>query len=819
MGESNNSLPQQSSFKDFQLERLSIKDKSNYEWGLKIAQQINGTLQGGYSGYYFSRNARFRMNRNLANGRDTMKKFIDLLEFDGKTNYANLNWDSIKIYNRIISGLVGRWMNRNEKVDVKATDPLSVKQKKEEVDAIEFIMYNRQMLEKLQQESGVQMIPQDKPIPADADELNLWVTQFQRLPEEIRYEMGVNDILAANGWFDVQKEKCLHDSAEVGFVGTFTYMDKEGVVHVDYVKPENALYSWSEYSDFRDTKWRGQVKSLRISDLRKQYGKEFNPNNPHALTEEELFEIAATAKEYQLSDKITWHINYNFMYMRPYDEWNVDIIDFELKSLDSEPYTVVTTKKNKSTLLKKGRKEKKDDNEEIIDDTRYNIYRGVFLRNQNKMLEWGLKKNMIRPQDPKEIGNAEFSYSFYMYQPYEMRNVAVPEKIQEPADQMILARLKMQQLVAKMKPAGAAYNVDALQELELGLSSGKASPVQLQKIYEQTGNMYYRGRDAEGNPIPIPIQELANSGFVGQMQGLIQLYQFHYQVLKDELGEDPALLSQALQPRVSIGNVDTAQEVAANATDYMYNAYKWVMADTAKKIACLLKNSVEYGSNAYRAAVKEEDVVGRIYGTEITMLPSGQDIMRFEANMNQYITANPDLVLFIDPFQLMRVAKDNVKLAETLFRQGQKKMLLDRQNQAAQNAQMNAQAQQESLKLKAEADAQLMQQELTMKGQLESSMSEGRMKETILKGVFDIYSKGIQMPSELNALSQEIIQNVGLPLFAQNVMAAEQIAQEQEAMAAQEQAEAQESPMEQMQEVEQPTEEEEMQMQEEQVMQ
>jgi hypothetical protein len=209
------------------------------------------------------------------------------------------------------------------------------------------------------------------------------------------------------------------------------------------------------------------------------------------------------------------------------------------------------------------------------------------------------------------------------------------------------------------------------------------------------------------------------------------------------------------------------------------------------------------------------------------MLPSGQDIMRFEANMNQYISANPDLVLFIDPFQLMSLAKDNVKLAHLLFRQGQKKMLLDRQNQAAQNSQMNAQAQQESLKIKAEADGQLMQQELTMKGQLESVMSESRMKETILKGVFDIYSKGVQMPSELDALSKEIIQNVGLPLFAQNLMAAEQVQQEEEAIAQQEQQgqEEQGQPQEEMQEQmqeegqeEQPIEEE-MQMNEDQIMQ
>ena len=108
---------------------------------------------------------------------------------------------------------------------------------------------------------------------------------------------------------------------------------------------------------------------------------------------------------------------------------------------------------------------------------------------------------------------------------------------------MILLRLKMEQLIAKMTPAGAAINVDAMQELELGLSK-TTTPIEAQKIWQQTGMLYYRGRDAEGNPIPVPITELANSGFASQMQALMAQYQFNMNVLKDELGEDPNLMSQ-----------------------------------------------------------------------------------------------------------------------------------------------------------------------------------------------------------------------------------------------------------------------------------
>lgn len=798
---------------EFQLSSQSIKSKSSKEWGLAISKYIDTTIQSGYGGYYFNRNARYRANRNAANGKVNMQRFQDLLEFNGKTNYANINWQSIKIINRIVSGLVGRWMNKYERINVTATDPLSIKDKKEQYDQIEFLMENRKQLEELEAQSGVQMVPKDMDIPADKEELNLWVTQFQRLPEEILYESGINDILSANGWFDTNKDLALHDSVEVGFVGTYTWMDETGVIHVERVYPENAIYSWSQKNDFSDTSWRGRINGIKISELRRRYGKEFNPTDPLALTEEQLFQIAGTSKEYQYSDKVTWNIAYNNMYLRPYDEYNVDAIEFEIKTVDGEGFTKVVTKKNKSTFLKKGLPAKPTDNEIPVHDTNINIYRGVYLRSTQTLLEWGLKKNMIRPQDPKEIGNAEFSYSFYMYQNYEMRNVAVPEKIEEPTDQMILARLKMQQLVAKMRPTGAAYNIDALQEIDLGLASGVSSPSDIQKIYDQTGNLYYRGRDAEGNPIPVPVQELANSGFLNQMKGLIDLYQYHYQVLKDELGEDPALMAQAVTPRVTQGNVNTAQEIAENNTDYMYMAYSYVMSDTAKKIACLLKDSVEYGANVYRGLIEKADVAGRIFGTRIELLPTAQDLLRFESNINQYIAAQPDLILFVDPMQLIRVAREDLKMGETLFRRAQRKMLIWQQQTAQQNQQATIEGQIKS----AQSAEQAKQQTETIKGDIDIQkvkiQEESAIKVSLATMFTSLMKDGAPVPSNMQPLLNAYIENIMVPLTAQNEEQKQAIIQQMRQAQAEAAEPEQQQQMEQQQGAEMPKEQQEPQIQ------
>jgi hypothetical protein len=66
------------------------QSKSDFEYGKKIAQYINGIVRGTNS-YFFIRNARFRKNRLMANGRlDIQAMFKDRMEFNGKLN-ANLD--------------------------------------------------------------------------------------------------------------------------------------------------------------------------------------------------------------------------------------------------------------------------------------------------------------------------------------------------------------------------------------------------------------------------------------------------------------------------------------------------------------------------------------------------------------------------------------------------------------------------------------------------------------------------------------------------------------------------------------------------------
>ena len=747
--------------KKFQI-TTDVSSKKDYMYGKNVAQSIYSTIYGNQT-YFWLRNNRFRKNRQIANGKIDMSVFMDRLEMNSKANFVNINWKSIIIGNTIVARLVGSWMSRKEKVAVVATDSASAMLKKDAADEAEFVYQNKEILSQLQEESGVQIIPQDQFVAEDKDELDQWISEFNHLPEEIQYSIGCNNVLEANGWNDVLKQRLLHDSAEVGLVCTYTWMDEEGEVHVQWIRPENAIYSYSDFPDFRDTTYRGHILSMKISEIRARYGKA----SGGTLSEEDIFMLAQSCKEYQLTDKIKWMQDWNVSWLRPYDEWNIDLMNFEIKTLDSDGYTVTKTKKNGSTIIRKGKPEKLDENQEYLEEKKWNIYEGVYCPVTQKMIKWGIKKNMIRPQDPKEIGNAEFSYSFYMYDPYDMRNVAVPEKIEEPIEQMILARLKIQQMVAKMVPAGASIDVDALQELDLGLGDS-VKPLDVQKIWEQTGKLYYRGRDAEGNRIPVPITELANTGFAPQLQALIQLYQFHYQVLKDELGEDPNLMNQAAQPRVAASNIEASRVLANNATEYMYDAYIYVMEESCKKIACLLNKSVTYGAKKYRDLLKQEDVKDRNFVATIKMLPTEIEIANLQAMMNNAIASNPQLIIYLDPFKAMRIAKENVSLAELYFRQAQKRYIKTEQEKAQANSEQNAQIQQASMQAKAQGDSALLDKQ-----------TQARQREIIIQGMFDLAKASIPMPVELKPLIAEMLQNIEVPLAIDNQQMEQALQQQQ----------------------------------------
>jgi hypothetical protein len=155
------------------------------------------------------------------------------------------------------------------------------------------------------------------------------------------------------------------------------------------------------------------------------------------------------------------------------------------------------------------------------------------------------------------------------------------------------------------------------------------------------------------------------------------------------------------------------------------------------------------------------------------------------------MASNPQLIMYIDPFKIIRIAKENAELGELYFRQGQKKFIKTEQENAQANSQQNAESQQASIQAKMQADSAIAQQQALIKE-----------KEIILQGVFDLAKANIPVPAELQQLIGNMLQNVAVPIEVQNQKQQQALAQQQQAeqQQAQEQQQGQPQQQEQLQE-------------------
>lgn len=715
------------------------KLKKDEKEGLKIAKFIQKAFN---SGYFNNRNKKFQKNRMFSRGRQPMSEFLDLLNVDGKEAFVNLDMKAPAIAPKFMQVIIGGFMKRQEVARATAIDPVSIERKKYDKDEAEFRMNFGDQVRQIEEQSGVKLMPEGQFTPEDYTELELYFGMEYQLPEEILFEKGIDYVCYSNGW-EVIKRKVIEDLIETGVAATKTSVAPNGKITVRRVVPENLIYSFSEYDDFRDVSFVGEVVSMKMIDIRNTYP---------SLDEKMIYTISMKAK--QFNQNIKWDEKYRFSVDRPYDDWTVDVIDFEIKSIDTVIYQSKVNKFGNIIVEKKDKEPQRlGDNKELIKKDMFVIYKGVHVLNTDIMLEWGLAKNMIKPSVAKEVADVYFSYSLYMYENLDLLNMALPERMETSIRQMTLAHLKIQQLVAKLRPSGLIIDIDSLSDISIGQGKN-ISPLEIQKIYDQTGNIYYRRRTEDGDQLNgVPISEAPNSSSIGQLNELITVYNHYLERLRDEIGVNEYREGATVNPKIGLG-VQQAQLAASNnATDFIYSAYLSIYQQTCFKIALLLYDSVLYGGRQYEDYLSKEVVKDKAFDVKIEVMPDDRERQFVESMIQTALSAG--LIEFEDAFRVRSIK--NTKLAEMYLSKAKKKKQKDDMEKAQANSQMNAQSQQQSIVAKAQADMQLEQ----MSGQSKLAVvtTEQKMKQELSQQDFvqQILMKSFETGKELTPDLQQIV--------------------------------------------------------------
>lgn len=752
-----------------QMHLSNPSQKRKKEYGLKVAQGVFSSADRNSDGYYGKRYRQWRANREFSYGTNSMKEFMDLMRIEGNNSFINIDWTPIKIAPKFVEILLGGFMNRTEVPIVKATDDVSISQKELEKQEAMFRMKNKDKIQMLEEELGEQ-IESQKFIPEDEDDLALYFDLEYRLPEEILFEQRIRKVLGDND-YNVLKRSLIRDIIDVNFAATKLYYDSNGNIRVKRCKPENMIYNVFEVENGKDISYIGEVYPMKISAIRRKYN----------IDEETLFKLAQKAsRELKRPENLYWKDTYKYTDARPYDDYAVLVFDFEIKTVDVE-YSVKTENRfgNMLVVPKSGKPvapEGQVISGEVIETKRYNIYHGVYVTDTDIMLKWEISPNQIRPyQNGVDVF---FSYSVICPNATGGLVPSMIEKAISPIRQMILIRLKMQQLISTMRPDGYMIDISGLRDVDLGLGNS-VEPLQLMRVWDQTGRVYWDSTGDDGQPKAAPITPMQSNNNVLQLNTLIGQYNFELDRLREEMGISEYRDGSSLPVKTGLGVMQSQIAASNNATEYIYTACMQLLEDTCKKVSMMIWDSVVLKAVKFKEFEGYEmSLLDMTFDVMVSMINDQNSRVELNQLLNTALTAG--MITYEQAFKVKNI--EDTKLAELYLARAMKRARKEAEESAQKNAQMNAQIQQESAMASAQSTAQLTQMEAESKIAVNRSKGESDKEVELIRFASTIYanalSAGRDLPQEIKVFADTILGNAIRPQVQQAQMEAQMQQQE-----------------------------------------
>ena len=708
----------------------SREEKLTKEYGLQYFRQIYREWENEGSGVNLmsTRNQRYKKQREYAEGMQSVNQYKELIGANGDSSYLNLNWEVVPIIPKFVDVITGGLTNQDYKIKCTAIDPVSIDKKNEDRWEMITKMELKDFMDEMTGLSGIPMNDGYDKLPETSEELDLYMQLNYKQATEIAMEEGIELTMYLNDWEEIKK-RIIRDLIVLN-IGICKTGVENGKITMRYVDPANFVSSHSSSPDFKNMEFGGEVIYLSIHDIKRMSGEQFD--------EEEYKEIAeAVLGKHGNPNKLGLStVSYNGYDVSEYDTYKVALLDGVFKCTDITRYEKKNNKYGGYSVNKKSSTYKPPKNPRYkrtqINSSVEMMYKGKWIVGTDFIFDYGVAENIVRPKSKLE--KALMPYCVYAPNIINMNNKGMVERMIPFADQIQLAHLKMQHLIAKVKPKGSAIELGAIENVGKG-DGGTFTPLEVQDIYQQTGNLYYRIQQDDGSPgNPNPIQELGG-GIGGALQELIAIYQYNLQMIRDVTGINEIRAAEQPDKESLVGVQKMALLASNNATRWLNQAFLNITQKACKSIALRVQDLVNYKGTyeGYVQAIGEfnmkaievtKDVTLADFGIMIEPLPDDEEKAILEQNIQMSIQQG---ALRLEDAIMIRTIP-NVKLANQLLVLRRKKYAAEQQEMAMANAQANAQQQQQSIAAKAQADAQLKQME--SQSEIQKLQAEFQMKET-----------------------------------------------------------------------------------------
>ena len=722
-------------------------EKKTYEYGLAVAKAVEdewfrgdrGTRNGGRFGTNWTR---FNDLRLYARGEQSVAKYKDELSINGDLSYLNLDWKPVAVLSKFVDIVVNGMTDKGYEIKSFASDPYALKERTDYTANILRDMNAKPLLESIQQNLGADLSYTSDPtnLPESKEELDLYIQLNYKQAIEIAEEEAISNVFDYNK-YEETKKRLAYDLAVIGISAVKTNFNLANGITVDYVDPANLVYSYTDDPNFEDIYYVGEVKSLSLEEIKKQF-----PN----LTQSDLEEI----------QKYSSNNNYrNNFYNYDYDTNLIQVLYFEYKTYSNQVFKIKETDQGLEKALEKPDTfdPPESNNFDRVHRAIEVLYSGAKILGHEKMLKWELAENMTRPYSNQT--KVQMNYAISAPRMYKGRIESVVSKCIGFADMIQLTHLKIQQVLSRMVPDGVYVDVDGLAEVDLG-NGTNYNPAEALNMYFQTGSIVGRSLTQDGDPNrgKVPIQELQTSSGMAKIQALIQTYQYYLQMIRDVTGLNEARDGSQPAKDSLVGLQKLAAAASNTATKHILQSLMYLTVRSAENISLriadslsfpLLKEALLNSINSFNVATLTE--VGKLnmheFGIFLELEPEEEEKQMLEKNIQIALQAGQ--IGLEDAIDIRQIS--NIKLANQYLKLSQKK-----------KRERDQQAQQANIQAQAQANAQSAEQAAMAEVQKQQALTQEKVSIEQAKSQFEIQRMQTEAQIKRELMAEEFNYNIQL---------------------------------------------------------
>jgi hypothetical protein len=735
---------------------VSDIEKSSKEYGLKVGKAIEYEWFKRDTGTnrFASNQNNFHKLRLYARGEQSIQKYKDELSINGDLSYLNLDWKPIPIIPKFVDIVVNGISERTFDIKAYSQDPYGVSKRTKYMESILADMKTRDLNEFAEQEFGITIAstPPEQ-LPDSEEELQLHMQLNYKQAVEIAEEQAINVILEGNR-YELIKKRVNYDLTVLGIGAVKNTFTKSEGIKVEYVDPANIVYSYTESPYFDDIYYIGEIKTVPINELKKEF-----PD----LTNEDLEKMSKQG--YQS----TGFYNRSLAESTNLDRNQVQVLYFNFKTFANEVYKVKETATGASKVIIKD--DQFNPPNELLEE-RFGkmarqievLYEGALVLGTSQLLKWELSKNMMRPKS--DYTKVRMNYSVVAPRMYKGKIESLVSRITTFADMIQLTHLKLQQVMSRMIPDGIYLDADGLAEIDLG-NGTNYNPQEALNMFFQTGSIIGRSMTADGdmNPGKVPIQEIQSGSGGAKLASLIQTYNYYLQMIRDVTGLNEARDGSTPDKNALVGIQKMAAANSNTATRHILQSGLFLTSELAECISLRISDIIEYSPTrdafiqkigGHNVATLSEMSSLHLYdfGIFIELTPDDEQKQMLENNIQVALSRNGiDLEDAIDVREIKNIKLANQVLKIRRKKKAERDQLAQQQNIQAQ-AQANAQAQQVAAQAEVQKNQALSQSKIQveqsmMQMEMQKMQQEAMLKKELMNHEFQLNMQIKQMETEI----------------------------------------------------------------------